>query len=326
MSSWFKPFAPDVENALRDPGGRLDLHTAASVGDIDHLIDLDVESPGLDLAARNQGGWTPLMYAAYYDHADAANFLLDRGGGEVSDRSAAGGRTPLMTAAMCGNEATSRLLMRRLGRAALEERDDRGQTPLFHAVVFGHAALATLLLEAGACVNVSDSVRGFSPLMRACEEGHEVVAQWLIKYGADPAYANILGENARMVAVRNGHEKMLRLLGGGSGRLPISLGISVLDGPAKLAAKLKKEQEQQLQKNLPKDLNAFLEAAGVQKYAELFVGNDLDLEKVLDMDDAALKEAGITLLGPRRKLTSAIARYKAAATSVLTTSPSTSSS
>lgn len=77
-------------------GYNLDVHTAASVGDMEFLLTQD-----FDLDVKNLGGWTPLMYASYYDHRDLVEFLVTRGAQAVGIANAKG-RTPLMLAAMCG--------------------------------------------------------------------------------------------------------------------------------------------------------------------------------------------------------------------------------
>lgn len=53
------------------------LHLAASIGDplICHLIALNTEDP----SALDNGGWSPLSYAAYYGHNEAAECLLHDG-------------------------------------------------------------------------------------------------------------------------------------------------------------------------------------------------------------------------------------------------------
>ncbi|XP_037081662.1 ankyrin repeat and SAM domain-containing protein 3-like, partial [Pollicipes pollicipes] len=57
------------------------------------------------------------------------------------------------------------------------------------------------------------------------------------------------------------------------------------------------------------DLAALLSAIGLQKYQPMLERQEVDLQVFLVMTDEDLKEAGITLLGPRRKMTSAIARW-----------------
>ncbi|XP_062500037.1 ankyrin repeat and SAM domain-containing protein 3-like [Corticium candelabrum] len=59
------------------------------------------------------------------------------------------------------------------------------------------------------------------------------------------------------------------------------------------------------------DLGSFLEEIGVEKYVELFEENDIDLRTLLTLTDDDLKEIGLKLFGPRRKVTAAIARWHA---------------
>ena len=86
----------DLEEIMKDGSCNLDPHTAASVGDLDHLMTLE-----FDMDFRNLHEWTPLMYAAYYDHRDVVNFLITRGA-KASGMKNSKGRTALMMAAMCG--------------------------------------------------------------------------------------------------------------------------------------------------------------------------------------------------------------------------------
>ena len=71
--------------------------------------------------------------------------------------------------------------------------------------------------------------------------------------------------------------------------------------------------EQEKRQEGDAELKSFLAQAGLEeKYHDLFVEKKMTLSQLMEIDDAALKEIGLTLMGPRRKLTSAIARRKAA--------------
>ena len=119
-----------------------DIWTASAVGDIDHLCSMtDISrsethskplksnaqsnskfEPLRDLNSRNSGGWTCLMYAAYYDHANVARWLLEgnmhneyRGPNKRLPANPSikskFGKTPLMLAASCGhNESVETIL------------------------------------------------------------------------------------------------------------------------------------------------------------------------------------------------------------------------
>lgn len=61
-----------------------------------------------DLNAKNSGGYTPLMYAAYIGHDNVVNMLIDA---QVDvNLSNDKGHTPLMLAASCGNESVCEFL------------------------------------------------------------------------------------------------------------------------------------------------------------------------------------------------------------------------
>ncbi|XP_057682876.1 ankyrin repeat and SAM domain-containing protein 3 [Corythoichthys intestinalis] len=63
----------------------------------------------------------------------------------------------------------------------------------------------------------------------------------------------------------------------------------------------------------PKDLAEFLEQLGFSKYLPLLEEQDIDLRIFLTLTENDLKEIGITLFGPKRKMTSAIARWHSGA-------------
>ncbi|NWV27365.1 ANKS3 protein, partial [Origma solitaria] len=63
----------------------------------------------------------------------------------------------------------------------------------------------------------------------------------------------------------------------------------------------------------PQDLATFLEEIGCLKYLQVFEEQDVDLRIFLTLTESDLKEIGITLFGPKRKMTSAIARWHSSA-------------
>ncbi|XP_014872369.1 ankyrin repeat and SAM domain-containing protein 3 isoform X2 [Poecilia latipinna] len=63
----------------------------------------------------------------------------------------------------------------------------------------------------------------------------------------------------------------------------------------------------------PKDLAEFLEQINFSKYFRLLEEQDIDLRIFLTLTENDLKEIGITLFGPKRKMTSAIARWHSSA-------------
>nr|XP_048289055.1 ankyrin repeat and SAM domain-containing protein 3 isoform X2 [Myodes glareolus]XP_048289056.1 ankyrin repeat and SAM domain-containing protein 3 isoform X2 [Myodes glareolus] len=63
----------------------------------------------------------------------------------------------------------------------------------------------------------------------------------------------------------------------------------------------------------PQDLATLLEQIGCLKYLHVFEEQDVDLRIFLTLTESDLKEIGITLFGPKRKMTSAIARWHSSA-------------
>ncbi|XP_068100307.1 ankyrin repeat and SAM domain-containing protein 3 isoform X2 [Hyperolius riggenbachi] len=63
----------------------------------------------------------------------------------------------------------------------------------------------------------------------------------------------------------------------------------------------------------PKDLAELLEQIGCSKYLSVFQEQDVNLRIFLTLTESDLKEVGITLFGPKRKMTSAIARWHSSA-------------
>ncbi|XP_053326996.1 ankyrin repeat and SAM domain-containing protein 3 [Spea bombifrons] len=63
----------------------------------------------------------------------------------------------------------------------------------------------------------------------------------------------------------------------------------------------------------PKDLAELLEQIGCSKYLPVFQEQDVNLRIFLTLTETDLREVGITLFGPKRKMTSAIARWHSSA-------------
>ncbi len=83
---------------------------------------------------------------------------------------------------------------------------------------------------------------------------------------------------------------------------------SVLAGPAAVEQRLREKKAQAAASMSVAD---FLREADVEKYSMLFEEREIDsIDKMMRLSDSDLKEMGVKLMGPRRKLTSAIARHR----------------
>jgi len=290
-----------------DPSiSRWDQWTAASIGQIVKPDEGSQDIPEvarlsknlvLDLDKKNVGGWTPLMYAAYLGHVFLVKQFLAAGCRlDVVDNR---GRGVLTLATMCGHiEVIQGILAMEEGRTMVKQADQRNLTALGHAVTWGQVHAAASLLDAGASVNGTEHKRGFSLLMLAASAGHSAMVELLLKAGADTKYQNMVGDTAVSAAQDRGHDALaLQIARWGSGGER-----SVLTGAA--------QTELLLQRGREPSLSQLLRRLGLEKYTDVFQRNEIDFQLFLTMTDKELKEVGIELLGPRRKLTAAITRLR----------------
>lgn len=242
------------------------------------------------------------MYAAYHGHAQLVTHLLARNSRtRVTNKV---GRSPLMLAAMCGNIDVVCLL---LGREEVQDlvvtADRRNMTALSHAVHWGHLQAAEYLLQAGSRPDTTEHSKGYSLLMLAASEGNTPMVEILLRAGAHPHYQTVLGDTAVTVAQAKGHDMIAKLISKfGQSRASYP---SSLDGPAKAELMM---QQLRLGESQTQSLTQLLRQLGLEKYDKVFKENEIDLPLFTTLTDAELKEVGITLLGPRRKLTAAISR------------------
>ncbi len=289
-----------------ETGLPFDLWTACSVGELECVRHLLTDSdPTASLNDLNLGGWSGLMYASYYDHPKLVAFLISSGcNPSVSNKGRE--KTALMMAASCGHIDVINVLTRIAPdpQTILLDKDSRGFDALFHATTSGHVEACQALLMAKSNPNSTEHSRGLTPLLLAAEEGHERVVELLLKYGADPGYKTITGESATSLALRRGHDRIANLIEiNKSPRLPTlrtsaAVCPGVWDGPQRAALLL--EQQRSVSNVLTK--------LDLAKYQEHF--SDMSFEEFLQLGDDDLKQRGITLLGPRRKITAAVEKLK----------------
>uniref|UniRef100_A0A915IGK3 SAM domain-containing protein n=1 Tax=Romanomermis culicivorax TaxID=13658 RepID=A0A915IGK3_ROMCU len=167
-----------------------DIFTAASVGDVDVLKTL-LSTDSNQANARNQGGWTALMYAAYIGYEKACKFLLESRA-NVNEQNCAG-QTALMLAASCGNENVCNLLIQ--NGADISIADNRGWNCLVYSASCNHVPLVKLLLKKNADPNLM-----------------YILSSYYLTHGADLYYANKNGDSPKKLAARHNHKQIYRLI------------------------------------------------------------------------------------------------------------------
>ena len=167
-----------AEVSCKDNDGWAPIHYAAWYGHVD--VATLLLGRGAEVNVKDNAGLTPIHYAAWYAHADVVRLLLDRGA-DVNGKDK-NGSTPLHYAADYGHADVAVLLLDR--GAEVNGKTNYGWTPIHYAAWYGHVDVATLLLGRGAEVNVKDN-DGWTPLHHAAEMGHIEIVALLLDYGAE---------------------------------------------------------------------------------------------------------------------------------------------
>lgn len=175
ISALIKESTTDINLGEKTPWGKKPLHSIAQIGSLE-LAKLVLEGSKRDscnVNVRDNGGATPLHFAAWYGHKDLACFLLKHG-------------------------------------ADINAKDDCGRTPLHRACESKHLDVAEVLIEEGADIDSSDAFR-WTPLFHAIFFGHMAVINFLLKHGADVHVKDIYDYTLLHIACYNSlsdiHEK-----------------------------------------------------------------------------------------------------------------------
>lgn len=142
---------PDEARAIAEGRTDLDGFEAAAIGDVDRLRVLLDDDPGM-VTAWSEDGFTPLHFAAFFGHPEAARLLVERG-------------------------------------ADLEARSTNQQfaldaAPLHSASAAGQLEVCEVLLDAGADVNAVQH-GGYTALLDAAANQNEELVEFLLERGAD---------------------------------------------------------------------------------------------------------------------------------------------
>lgn len=163
----------EVAQTIRQHLAGLTLHEAAATGDI-HQLQVGLEASPEKLDAFSSDGFTPLGYAAFFNHPEAVKRLLVAG-----------------------------------ADPNLASTNPMGVTPLHSALAGGHKELARTLIEAGADVSVA-SASGWTPAHYVGHHGDLETARYLIERGAKTDGLNADGKTPADLA--GPHSELAALL------------------------------------------------------------------------------------------------------------------
>lgn len=154
---------------------RSQLSEAGQTGNVARLREL-LEHNRDFANMPDEAGYTPLHYAAYFGHLEAARYLVSIGADVAAISMDPLRNQPLHAAASGGHHEIVRLL---LDQGADPRAEQSGQwTALHGAAEKGHAAVVAVLLERGAARGAI-SYSGATPLSLARERNHPAVIELL---------------------------------------------------------------------------------------------------------------------------------------------------
>jgi ankyrin repeat protein len=134
-----------------------------------------------DVNARDNGGATPLLWAAKNGHKDVVQLLL-ASKADVNAKERKFANTALHFAAEGGHREVAKLLL--ASKADVNEGNKVNATPLHFAALKGNEDVVKLLLAAGADINAAEIKYGQTPLHIAANESHKDVAELLRQHHA----------------------------------------------------------------------------------------------------------------------------------------------
>ncbi len=158
---------------------RTQLGEAGQTGNIPRLKEL-LDHNRSFVNMPDEAGCTPLHYAAYFGHLDAARYLISIGADVAAVSMDPLRNQPLHAAATSGHDEIVRLLLD--GGADPRAEQSGRWTALHGAAERGHAAVVAVLLERGAAPGAT-SQSGATPLALARDRNHTAVVALLERPG-----------------------------------------------------------------------------------------------------------------------------------------------
>ena len=176
-------------------------------------------STGADVNAKNDDGWTALIFASTTKgHLEIVKYLISKDADINAKRDK--GLTALMVASSGKLEIVKALVEGKGGLlsvfskgADVNAKDDNGETALMRACANGKLEIVKYLISKGADVNAKITVgphKGLTALIGASMRGHLEVVKYLVSKGADVNAKSDSGMTALNVAKTNAIKEVLR--------------------------------------------------------------------------------------------------------------------
>ncbi|KAM4550671.1 histone-lysine N-methyltransferase EHMT2 [Fundulus diaphanus] len=141
--------------------GYTGLHHAAKLGNLE-IVNMLLETGQVDVNAQDNGGWTPIIWAAEHKHVKVIKSLLNRGADvSIKDKEL---NVCLHWAAYAGNIDIAELVLN--AGCSLSSVNMHGDTPLHIAAREGYMECVTLFLSRGADIDIMNR-EGDTPLSLA---------------------------------------------------------------------------------------------------------------------------------------------------------------
>ncbi|EGD80772.1 hypothetical protein PTSG_11713 [Salpingoeca rosetta] len=313
-----------------------DIHAAAALGDCDG-VQAALQEDKTAVSKRNWCGWTPLIYAAHMGHDSIVDILLDHGA-SPNETTADGKDSALLQAASMGKESVIDTLLQR--GADVNESLACGKTPLYVAAANGQTHVVKQLIERGADVHSVETTTGNTPLLAAIHEGSAGSVRALLDAGADITVRNNKGFACEEAAQKSPQPDVTIM-----NLIKMKANNTSNDGPMRSEAALvssplpsspprsRASSHTRTRKTPPKqpsgrqraaelnlglgdvrDVHELLKCLNLEKYIPVFDKAEVDFKLLLNMSEHDLKEIGIAVFGPRRKIYNAVQRLKAKST------------
>lgn len=246
-----------------------------------------------------KSGWSALMYAASEGSLEIIKILLEQ---NASVNFKSGSLSPIMVLSQAVKKGEDHIVecakvLIKYG-ANINDHDKHIMTALMYASQQGLAKFVSLLCKNGAIIDVQES-RGWSALCFAASSGYSHVVKVLLEHGADYNVTTLQGEKPTDLAFSNGFIMLSELLEKYDGR-----NIEGLDAVPQESSRLTKTKTEKYVNY--GDIELFLFGLDLGHLVPVLQEQHLSFTQLLTLTENELTEAGVTKLGDRKTLYSAL--------------------